>query len=108
MRIVGIDPLKRFAFTWNAPPSIPTIRGQRTIVVLDFASAGPRQTRLTFTELGWGEGADWDKAYDYFDKAWGAIVLPRLVERFRTGPLDWSKDLKLAPLEGSMKRTLVG
>lgn len=90
MRIVGLEPLKRFAFTWNAPPSIPTIRGQRTLVVLDFAPAGERATRLRFTELGWGEGPDWDQAYTYFDHAWGAVVLPRLLHRFEKGPIDWS------------------
>src|SRR5262245_6818270 len=90
MRILGVEPMKRFAFTWNAPPSIPTIRGQRTVVVLEFEPQGERQTKLRFTELGWGDGADWDKAYEYFDHAWGSVVLPRLVHRFAHGPLDWS------------------
>src|SRR5262245_15297140 len=89
MRILGVEPFRRFAFTWNAPPSIPAIRGQRTLVVLDFAPLGEKQTQLRFTELGWGEGADWDKAYEYFDQAWGSIVLPRLLVRFQKGPIDW-------------------
>ena len=90
MRILGVEPMKRFAFTWNAPPTIPTIRGQRTVVVLEFEPQGDKQTKLRFTELGWGDGADWDKAYEYFDHAWGAVVLPRLVHRFAHGPIDWN------------------
>ena len=105
MRIVALDPMKRFAFTWSAPTSIPSVRSQRTIVTLDFAPAG-EQTRLTFTQWGWGEGADWDKAYDYFDNAWGRIVLPRLVERFKSGPVDWKYADMPTPLEGSMKKAL--
>ena len=51
--------MKRFAFTWNAPPSIAASRGKRTVVVLDFTPAGRGATRLRFTQLGWGEGPDW-------------------------------------------------
>ena len=105
MRIVGLEPRKRFAFTWNAPPSIPTIRGQRTLVVLDFAAEGESATRLRFTELGWGEGPDWDQAYAYFDHAWGAVVLPRLIHRFEQGPIDWNAPPELKPL-GPMATTL--
>jgi uncharacterized protein YndB with AHSA1/START domain len=106
MRILDVDPLKRFAFTWNAPPSIPTIRGRRTVVVLEFAAAGEKTTQLRLTQWGWGEGADWDKSFDYFDQAWGGFVLPSLLRRFETGPIDWSKEPNLAPLAGTLKRTL--
>ena len=90
MRVLAFEPPRRLAFTWNAPPSIPTIRGQRTMVVVELEPDTPARTRLRFTHLGWGEGADWDKAYEYFDHAWGGVVLPRLKQRFEKGPLDWS------------------
>jgi uncharacterized protein YndB with AHSA1/START domain len=106
MRILDVDPMKRFAFTWNAPPSIPAIRGKRTVVILDFTPTGERETRLRFTQLGWGEGPDWDKAYDYFDHAWGAVVLPRLVLRFEKGPIDWNALPKLEPVAPTLERTL--
>jgi uncharacterized protein YndB with AHSA1/START domain len=106
MRILDVDPERRFAFTWNAPPSIPSIRGRRTVVVLDFVPQGGRATKLTFTHLGWGEGPDWDKAYDYFDHAWGGFVLPSLVRRFEQGPIDWTSEVRPTPLAGSLKQTL--
>lgn len=106
MRILDVEPMKRFAFTWNAPPSIPSIRGKRTLVVLDFAPAGENATRVRFTQLGWGEGRDWDQAFEYFDQAWGAVVLPRLVHRFEKGPIDWNAPPTLARVDSTLKRTL--
>jgi uncharacterized protein YndB with AHSA1/START domain len=92
MRVLAFEPPRRLAFTWNAPPNIPAIRGQRTMVVVELSPepGTPARTRLRFTHLGWGEGADWDKAYEYFDHAWGGVVLPRLQRRFEKGPIDWS------------------
>lgn len=43
----------------------------------------------SFTQVGWGEGPDWDKALAYFEAAWD-VVLGRLKLRFETGPIDWS------------------
>ena len=106
MRILDVDPGRRFVFTWNAPPSIRSIRGRRTVVVLEFAAEGERATRLRFSHLGWGEGADWDAAYAYFDRAWGGFVLPSLVRRFAVGPIDWAALPKLEPLP-SMRQALV-
>jgi uncharacterized protein YndB with AHSA1/START domain len=106
MRIVGVEPLKRFAFTWSAPQNLPNVRAQRTIVELGFKPEGDKATRLTFTQYGWGEGEEWDKAYDYFDTAWGGIVLPRLVERFTTGPIDWRYAAMPKRLPGTMKHAL--
>jgi hypothetical protein len=41
------------------------------------------------THLGWGDGGEWDKAYDYFNKAWDN-VLANLQKRFVSGPVDWT------------------
>jgi uncharacterized protein YndB with AHSA1/START domain len=108
MRVLAFEAPRRLAFTWNAPPAIPAIRGQRTMVVIELEAAGPRQTHLRFTHLGWGQGKDWDAAYAYFDQAWGAVVLPRLRHRFASGPLDWSTDLKLPPVAPSLRLALRG
>lgn len=91
MRILAFEPERRLAFTWNAPPSIPTIRGQRTMVVVELRPAGEKKTFVRFTHLGWGDGEDWDKAYAYFDTAWRTFVLPNLKARFETGPIDWNR-----------------
>lgn len=101
LRILAMESEKRFVFTWNAPETLPTIRAQRTVVEIRFEPVA-NGTRLTFTHSGWGTGADWDAAYDYFDKAWGGFVLPSLVSRVEKGPISWSQSPTLKPM-GSMK-----
>lgn len=103
MRILSFEPLRRIAFTWNAPQSIPEIRGQRTMVIVEFHPLGAGRTRVRFTELGWGEGEQWDKAYDYFDHAWNDIVLPRFRYAMDVGPLDWQNVPELKPVTTSLK-----
>jgi uncharacterized protein YndB with AHSA1/START domain len=106
MRILSFEPMKRFAYTWNAPPSLPDIRRQRTVVILDFAPAGTGRTRVRFTQMGWGEGPDWDKAYAYFDNAWNALVLPRFRYAMEVGPIDWNKIPELRPVAATIKVSL--
>src|SRR5437868_6649225 len=36
MRILSIEPMTRFAFTWSAPPHMPDVRKQRTMGNLEF------------------------------------------------------------------------
>jgi uncharacterized protein YndB with AHSA1/START domain len=107
LRILAFEPPKRLAFTWNAPPDQPYARAQRTVVTIDLADAGDSRTQLTFTHAGCGTGAEWDKAYDYFDRAWGGFVLPMLKHRIEHGPVDWSNMPTVAPVAQSLKVMLV-
>lgn len=88
--ILAIQERKMFSFTWDAPPEFPSIRKQRTSVVIRFLSIGPAKTKLLFTQSGWGEGEEWDKVHDYFVIAWREIVLPFLKHSVEVGPIDWS------------------
>lgn len=90
MRFMAVQPKSMISFDWNAPPSLPEIRQQRTFVVVRFAPAGDAQTRVTLHHTGWGEGGEWDMAYAYFDRAWGN-VLNNLKLRFERGPQDWTE-----------------
>jgi len=62
-------------FTWNAPPHLAEARAQRSVVLLrlrpDDADEG---TRVELTQLGWGDGGEWDEAHDYFDPAWDGVL----------------------------------
>ena len=44
---------------------------------------------VELVHLGWGEGEEWDATLAYFESAW-SVMLSRLVERYRSGPIDWS------------------
>lgn len=90
MRFMALQPKQMLSFTWNAPPHLPEARAQRTLVVLHFQPIGEKQTRVTLHHVGWGDGGEWDKAYAYFDKAWGG-VLANLRKRFDQGPQDWTE-----------------
>ena len=90
MRFLALQPMKMLSFTWNAPPSLPEARAQRTVVVVRLKPVGEGQTEVTLYHAGWGEGGEWDKAYDYFNRAWGN-VLANLQKRFAEGPVDWTE-----------------
>ena len=90
MRFLAVQPKKMISFDWNAPPSLPEARAQRTFVVVRFVPIDDKTTRVTLHHTGWGEGGEWDKTYAYFDRAWGN-VLGNLKKRFETGPMDWTE-----------------
>ena len=87
--ILAIQEGRMLSFTWDAPPAIPEIRKQRTSVVIRFAQVKPNKTKLSLTHSGWGEGAEWNRAYEYFTRAWGDVVLPFLKYSIEVGPIDW-------------------
>jgi len=94
-RILAIQPKKMFAFTWNAPPHLPNVRIQRTHVIIRFKEIDKDKTKVILHHDGWGEGGEWDDAYNYFVRAWKELVLPRLKYRFEVGPIDWDNLPKL-------------
>ena len=89
MILLAIQPEKMLSFTWNSPPYLPEVRGEMTHVTLRFSEISPVETRISLVHDGWGEGNEWDKAFDYFITAWGDVVFPRLKYRFEEGPIDW-------------------
>lgn len=90
MRVLGVQENRMISFTWNAPPHLPEARAQRTVVIVRTKAEGDNRTRVTLTHLGWGDGGEWDKAYQYFDRAWGQ-VLAQLEKRFSDKPNDWTE-----------------
>ena len=90
MRFMALQPMKMLSFDWNAPPSLPEVRQQRTFVVVRLAEIDGQSTRVSLHHTGWGDGGEWDKTYAYFDRAWGN-VLANLKQRHETGPRDWTE-----------------
>ena len=83
------------SFTWNAPPNLPSVRGQMTHVVIQLKEIDPGTTRVTLTHDVWGQCGEWDESIDYFQRAWKEVVLARLKYRFEHGPVNWQNPLKL-------------
>jgi uncharacterized protein YndB with AHSA1/START domain len=92
MRILAFQENRMLTFTWNAPPQLAETRKQRTVVILRFEPAGAG-TRVRLHHVGWGEGGEWDKAHEYFSRAW-PNVLANLQKRFVSGPVDWTEWLE--------------
>lgn len=93
MRFLALQPKRMLSFDWNAPPSLPLARAQRTFVVVRFEPVAEAVTRVSIHHTGWGDGGEWDQAYAYFDKAW-PNVLANLKKRFESGPQDWTEWLE--------------
>jgi len=94
MRVLGVQENRMISFTWNAPPSFPEARKQRTVVIVRTEPVDETHARVTLAHLGWGTGGEWDKAFDYFDKAW-ARVLGQMKTRYDEGkPVDWKPFLE--------------
>ena len=89
MRYMALQPPTMLSFDWNAPPSLPEVRAQRTFVVVRLAPVDARSTRVTLHHTGWGTGGQWDDTYAYFDRAWNT-VLGNLKKSFESGPVDWT------------------
>jgi len=89
LTILSFLPEKMLSFTWNAPPTFPEVRKQHSWVVISFDSLSSQKTKVSLSHIGWKEGEEWNKVYDYFNNAWNT-VLARLQYRFETGPIDWA------------------
>ncbi len=88
-RILALEEPHKLVFSWNFPPSLPTIRGQHTEVSVLLEPVADGQTQVALCQTGWQEGGEWEQGYAYFDRAW-SVVLERLAARFAQGPIDWS------------------
>lgn len=89
MRFMALQPPHFLSFDWNAPPSLPEARTQRTFVTVRLRPVDPGHTLVRLHHSGWGDGGEWDQAFTYFDRAWDQ-VLAQLQQRFAGGPVDWS------------------
>ena len=89
-RVLSYVPPKMLSFSWNAPPEFGELRKTHTIVVVRLEDGGRGKVKVLLSQHGWGKGKEWDKLYDYFDKAWSS-VLGNLKKRFAAGPIDWQQ-----------------
>jgi uncharacterized protein YndB with AHSA1/START domain len=88
-RVLAFQEKEMISFTWDAPPNFSAIRKQRTVVVFRFYKVDGSKTLVTFHQMGWGTGAEWDAVYNYFSTAWSTFVLPNLKYSLEVGPLNW-------------------
>jgi hypothetical protein len=64
------------AFSWTFPPGIPELRyaNKRTQVVVLFDEDSDGLVHVKLQALGWQESEPWQRGWEYFDNAWGAVL----------------------------------
>lgn len=77
--IVSFTPAEELCFTWNFPPSLPSLRNQHTIVCVRFEALGSEETssaetRVVLRQSGWRDDGDWPEGFEYFQRAWGFML----------------------------------
>jgi len=103
MVVLAVQEGKMISFTWNAPPHMPEVRGQRTYVTVRMKALNEKETEVTLFHGGWGDGGQWDDAYKYFDTAWGK-VLSNMQKRFiEQKPIDWTPFLERLKAQAQKK-----
>ncbi len=75
-RVLSYVPMRMLAFEWNFPPAVMSLRKARakTQVVLQFRQLDGGQVEVSFAQLGWQQGEDWDAGYQYFARAWPHVM----------------------------------
>jgi len=62
----------------------------QTATIMELVPAGEGQTKVILSNVGYGQGADFDSVYKHFE--WGdAYTLAELRKRFETGPAKWGE-----------------
>lgn len=72
-RILGYQKGRMLSFTWTNRPDM-AVRPYKTNVVVTFEPLDDNATRVILVADGWGEGPDWDLAYNYFSDAWAKVL----------------------------------
>ena len=79
--VLSYLPHKMLSFEWIAPPQFTEVRKHKTFVVIELEKVARNTTSVRLYHQGWQKGAEWQKAYTYFDSAWG-FVLKKLQSSF--------------------------
>ena len=74
----------------NAPFDAAAFQSIRTVI--EFQAVDKTHTRVTESGVGYGDGAAYDGVYKHFVRG-NTYEFALLVQRFRTGPVDWKKAL---------------
>lgn len=73
-KILSFIPQKMFSFEFTMPDQFPSLRNEKTWVVVEFTPRSAQETDVKITHLGWGKGGEWEAAYEYFSQAWLLIA----------------------------------
>lgn len=82
LSVIAFEPERVLAYTTTAPADFPTVAAAKnTWAVLRLEPLDATTTRVHHAALGWGEGAEWEEAWFFFNSA-NRYVLEMLRRRF--------------------------
>ncbi len=86
--ILSYEPGRMLSTQFTAPAGAtgPARTAQAVWWVARMEPLPDGSTRLTYTGVGWGEGAEWDAAYQFFDRG-NAYTLQQLADYLEKKPL---------------------
>lgn len=84
-RVMAFVPNRMLAATGSAPDRFPMVQQGGHWGVFYFQPVNDNATRLRLSVVGWGDGEEWDRAFDYLLKA-NAQFLNMIHQRFAAGP----------------------
>jgi uncharacterized protein YndB with AHSA1/START domain len=100
--ILSLEPQRMLTFTWMTPLNMKGLRGNSTVVSLHFTPLDATTTRVDLLNTGYGQGEEWQAAYDYNVKGWDRI-LAALEYRFKIGKaIDREAELEKMRTTGRM------
>lgn len=73
-QVLSYLPPRMLSFTWNAPVAQPLSRARRTWVVIEIEPGPDHRTLVRATQLGFGEGPNWDETKAYFERGWAHVL----------------------------------
>jgi len=81
--ILSFEPKRMITSRFDAPENAQVAKiAEKSWGITYFDEIGPVKTRITLVACGYGEGPEWDKARDFFQKG-NAWTLDRLREKFK-------------------------
>lgn len=72
--VLALQPEHMLSITWALPPYMPEVRAHLTHLTIRFEAVDATHTAVAITHDGWGEGAQWDEAFHYFESAWPHVL----------------------------------
>ena len=78
-KITSIKKDKFLSFEWKGPEKFQSFLNfcdplTHVVVVFSSSSDDPQKTTLFLFHSGWRDGPEWQKALDYFEKAWSGAL----------------------------------
>ena len=78
-KITSIEKNKFLSFEWKGPEMFQSFMNfcdplTHVIVVFSPSSNDPQKTTLYFFHSGWRDDPEWQKAHNYFEKAWSGAL----------------------------------